>query len=76
MRIELTRSDVETILKKYMDMDTIVLNDDGSATLDTTLEKIVSNTKSYTAFDPETNQIYIEGTPNKIKHFLDKVNKK
>ena len=43
MRIELSRDDVEIILRKYMEMDTVVLNKNGSATVDTTLEKIVSD---------------------------------
>jgi len=41
MRIELSRDDVEKILRNYLGMDTVVLNDDGSATFDTVLEKLV-----------------------------------
>ena len=75
MRIELSRDDVETILKKYMSMQTVVLNKDGSATVDTTLEKIVSepseeryNELSYLLSESSF------GKENEFKKFLDKIN--
>jgi len=66
MRIELSRDDVEEILKKYMSMDTVVLNEDGTATVDTTLEKLVSDkTPQEELFNP----IYF----NPLKQLLNKV---
>jgi len=47
MKIELSREDVEIILKKYFDMDALLLRSDGSAIIDTTLEKIINDKSKY-----------------------------
>ena len=45
MKIELSREDVETIIKKYLNMDAVLLNENGSAIIDTTLEKLLNDKK-------------------------------
>ena len=61
MKIELSREDVEIILKKYFDMDALLLRSDGSAIIDTTLEKIINDNPKY--YDPNDDSGLILNSP-------------
>jgi len=75
MRIELTKQDVESILKKYLNMDAVLLKNNGSAIIDTTLEKIISNENREIIeyMDPDATET---NSDNKIKELINKVIKK
>lgn len=42
MKIILSKEDIEALVKKYYDMEAIAWNEDGTITIDTTLERIVN----------------------------------
>jgi hypothetical protein len=43
MKIILSKDDIEELVKKYYDMESVGWNEDGSMTIDTTLEKITND---------------------------------
>lgn len=42
LKIILSKDDIQALVKKYYDMDAAEWNDDGTITIDTTLERIVN----------------------------------
>lgn len=51
MKIILSKDDIEGIIKKYYDMEALAWNDDGTITMDTTLERIMNEKNDMKTLD-------------------------